>query len=119
MQVLNRRLSEEMHQPLALHLESFSLARDIVCSFPTLGTVLRVISQDIEPDFLPLLRAGNWVKLTNLMCELHDGLWRVVLTQYSRIHYASNGDQFKPQPQRLCLVYTFSSYCYLLHCLVA
>ncbi|KAM5570401.1 protection of telomeres protein 1b-like [Rosa sericea] len=99
--LIHKKLLEEMHQPLALHMESFSLARDIVCSFPTLGTVLRVISQDIEPDFLPLLRAGNWVKLTNLMCELHDGLWRVVLTQYSRIHYASNGDQFKPQPQRL------------------
>ena len=100
MEALNCRLSEEMDHPLALSLESVSLARDIVCSFPTLGTVLRVIYQDIELDFIPLFRSGTWIKLTNLICELNDGLWRVVLTQYSRIRFASNRDEFKPEPQR-------------------
>ncbi|KAL6143108.1 hypothetical protein ACLB2K_053804 [Fragaria x ananassa] len=98
---IHKKLSEEMHQPLALHVETFSLARDVVCSFPTLGTVLRVITQDIEPDFLPLFRTGSWIKLSNLLCELYDGLWRVVLTQYSRIRFASYGDRFRPEPQRL------------------
>lgn len=104
-----------MHQPLALHLESFSLVRDIVCSFPTVGTVLRVVFQDIGTEFLPLLRAGNWVKFANLMCEVHDGLWRVVLTQYSRIGYTPNGDHVIPEPQRLLLGDTFSLDCNVLH----
>ncbi|KAK9925744.1 hypothetical protein M0R45_023010 [Rubus argutus] len=98
---IHKKLLEEMHQPLALHLESFSLARDIVCSFPTVGTILRVVFQDVGTEFLPLLRAGNWVKFANLMCEVHDGLWRVVLTQYSRIRYTPNGDHVIPEPQRL------------------
>lgn len=101
---LNHRLEDEMHHPLPLHLESLPLPRDTLCSFPSVGTVLRVVSQDIENDNLRLLKTGEWVKLLNLLCEVHAGLWRCVLTPFTKLRYTPNEDRLKLERQRSLLL---------------
>ncbi|KAI5330546.1 PREDICTED: protection of [Prunus dulcis] len=96
-----QKLEDEMHHPLPLHLESLPLPRDTLCSFPSVGTVLRVVSQDIENDNLHLLKTGEWVKFLNLLCEVHAGLWRCVLTPFTKLRYTPNEDRLKIERQRL------------------
>ncbi|EEF31902.1 conserved hypothetical protein [Ricinus communis] len=77
--------------PLPLQLEPEPLPRDILCTFPTVGTVLRVIiDKGNEKHVLHLLGTGKWVKFLNILCEVHAGLWRGVLTGFTKLCYMSN-----------------------------
>ncbi|XP_070666861.1 protection of telomeres protein 1a-like isoform X4 [Malus domestica] len=97
-----QKLEDEMKHPLPLHLEPFPLPSDTLCSsFPAVGTVLRVISQDLENDNLRLLKTGEWVKLVNLLCEVHAGIWRCVLTPFTKLRYTPKEDRLKLERKRL------------------
>nr|XP_028959934.1 protection of telomeres protein 1a-like isoform X1 [Malus domestica] len=96
-----QKLEDETKHPLPLHLEPFPLPHDTLCSFPAVGTVLRVISQDLENDNLRLLKTGEWVKLVNLLCEVHAGLWRCVLTPFTKLRYTPKEDRLKLERKRL------------------
>ena len=80
------RLEDEMHIQLPLHLEPLPLSRDVLCTFPTVGTILRVIiNQDCQKYILQLLKIGQWVKLFHILCKVREGLWYGVLTLSSKI----------------------------------
>ncbi|XP_015882717.3 protection of telomeres protein 1b isoform X1 [Ziziphus jujuba] len=96
------RLEDEKDHPLPLHLEPLPLPRDVLCTLPQLGTVLRVIfSQGIEKHCLHLLKTGYWVKFVNVLFEVEGGLWRGVLTPFTKLRYTPNEDSLVLERQRI------------------
>ncbi|KAM4114457.1 hypothetical protein ACJW30_04G069300 [Castanea mollissima] len=69
------RLDDELNNPVPLQLEPVPLPRDVLCTFPTVGTVLRVI--------------------------FDQGLWRGVLTPFTKLQYTPNEDHLVSAWQRL------------------
>ncbi|PSS09912.1 Protection of telomeres protein like [Actinidia chinensis var. chinensis] len=98
---VHTKLEDEMENPLPLQLEPSHLSRDILCTFPAVGTVLRVVAdQGNEKLGLHLLKSGRWVKFVNVICELHNGLWRALLMPFTKLRYLPNDDPFVLQAQR-------------------
>ncbi|RVX17732.1 Protection of telomeres protein 1b [Vitis vinifera] len=94
-------LEDEMDNPLPLQLESLPLSRDILCTFPTVGTILRVIvDQGSEKLSLHLLKVGKWVRFLKIICEVHAGLWRGVLMPSTKLRYMPDADLLVSQRQR-------------------
>ncbi|XVF03426.1 hypothetical protein REPUB_Repub04eG0260400 [Reevesia pubescens] len=88
-----KKLEDEMHNELPLHLEPLPSSRDVLSTFPTIGTILRVIiSEDCRNYILQLLKVGQWVKLFHVLCKVHEGLWYGVLTPSSKIRDMPNDD---------------------------
>ena len=64
---MNDRLDDELNNPVPLQLEPVPLPRDVLCTFPTVGTVLRVIfDQGMQKHLLRFLHTGKWVKFVNI-----------------------------------------------------
>ncbi|KAG2667643.1 hypothetical protein I3760_15G126100 [Carya illinoinensis] len=96
------KLEDEQNNPLPLQLEPLSLPRDLLCTFPTVGTILRVIfHQGIQKHYLDLLHVGKWVKFVNVLCEVHSGLWLGVLTHFTKLRCTQNEDHLISTRQRL------------------
>ncbi|KAK8604658.1 hypothetical protein V6N13_099590 [Hibiscus sabdariffa] len=90
---INKRLEDEMHKPLPLHFEPLPSSRDVLSTFPTAGTVLRVrLDVDRITYVLQLLKIGQWVKLFRVSCKVHEGLWYGVFTSASKIRDMPNDD---------------------------
>ncbi|EOY21313.1 hypothetical protein QUC31_007276 [Theobroma cacao] len=90
---IHRKLEDEMHNQLPLHLEPLPLSRDVLCTFPTVGTILRVtIDENCRKYILQLLKIGQWVKLFNVPCKVREGLWYGVLTPSTKIQDMPNED---------------------------
>lgn len=95
------RLEDEKENPLPLQLEPYSLPRDVLCTFPTVGTVLRVmISRANEKLELKVLKTGRWVKLVNLKCECRAALWCAFIMPFTKICYLTDADELVLQRQR-------------------
>ncbi|XP_077234862.1 protection of telomeres protein 1b-like isoform X2 [Tasmannia lanceolata] len=76
---------------LPLLLEPLPLPRNALCTFPCLGTILRVI---IDKELgLQVQGGGQWVKLRNLSYEVRFGLWQGVLWPSSQLRLLSNEDK--------------------------
>lgn len=102
---MNHRLEDEQNNPLPLQLEPLSLPRDLLCTFPTVGTILRVIfHQGIQKHYLDLLHVGKWVKFVNVLCEVHSGLWLGVLTHFTKLRSSQNEDHLISTRQRWLLL---------------
>lgn len=100
------RLEDELNDPLPLQLESLPLPRDLLCTFPTVGTILRVtFNQSIQKHHLHLLLVGTWVKFVNILCEVRSGLWLGVLTQFTKLCCTSNEDHLIAERQRLLFLW--------------
>ncbi|KAF8392728.1 hypothetical protein HHK36_023077 [Tetracentron sinense] len=94
------KLEDEAHNPLPLQIES-SLPRDILGTFPCVGTILRVIAdQAYEKLGLHFQGSGQWVRLRNITCQVCSGLWRGVLVPSSKIQLLSNEDNIVAERQR-------------------
>lgn len=108
-----------MDNPLPLQLESFPLSRDILCTFPTVGTILRVIvDQGSEKLSLHLLKVGKWVRFLKIICEVQAGLWRGVLMPSTKLRYMPDADLLVSQRQRLFLFQFIHHRCYFTeHCI--
>ncbi|KAK7830784.1 protection of telomeres protein 1a, partial [Quercus suber] len=99
---LPTKLDDELNNPVPLQLEPVPLPRDVLCTFPTVGTVLRVIfDQGMQKHLLRFLHTGKWVKFVNVLCEVHSGLWRGVLTPFTKLQYTRNEDHLVSAWQRL------------------
>ncbi|MBA0563593.1 hypothetical protein Golob_008565 [Gossypium lobatum] len=87
------RLEDELHNPLPLHFEPLPPSRDVLCTFPTVGTILRVILDvDCVIYILQLLKVDQWMKFFHVFCKMHDGLWYGVFTSSSMIRDMPNDD---------------------------
>ncbi|CAO2833320.1 unnamed protein product [Amaranthus hypochondriacus] len=101
LQLYSDRLKTEKENPLPLQLESQPLSRDTLCSFPAVGTILRV-SVDVKNLKLNIasLTAGRWVKFFNIMFKVHEGLWCGVLTPLTKVRFVPNEDFIVLERQR-------------------
>ncbi|KAL7114616.1 hypothetical protein ACP275_04G131900 [Erythranthe tilingii] len=96
------KLEDEMENPLPLDLDPSPLPRDILCTFPAVGTVLRIIvDQGNESLGIKFLKTNKWVKIISVKCEIRASLWRAVLMPFSRICYLPELDTSVVQRQRL------------------
>ncbi|XP_050256593.1 protection of telomeres protein 1b-like isoform X2 [Quercus robur] len=99
---LPTKLDDEMNNPAPLQLEPVPLPGDVLCTFPTIGTILRVIfDQGMQKHLLRFLHTGKWVKFVNILCEVHSGLWRGVFTPFTKLQYTPNEDHLVSAWQRL------------------
>lgn len=81
------------------------LPRDVLCTLPLLGTVLRVIfSQNVDKHCLHLLNTGEWVKFVNVLFEVEGGLLHGVLTPFTKLRYTPNEDSLVLERQRLLIL---------------
>ncbi|KAJ4848372.1 hypothetical protein Tsubulata_020439 [Turnera subulata] len=102
---IDAKLEDEMNNPLPLQLEPFNLPRDLLSTLPTVGTILHVIiDKGNEKHLLHLLNAGKWMKLLNILCEVHAGLWRGVITSFTRIRYLPDEDSLMVGCQRCSMI---------------
>ncbi|KAK4787845.1 hypothetical protein SAY86_011678 [Trapa natans] len=98
---IQTRVIDEMNAPLPLHLEPESLSRDILSTFPPLGTILRVFLDRGNKNIrLGVLKAGQWINFANIICEVHAGLWRGVLMPFTKFRYISNNCRYALKCQR-------------------
>ncbi|KAH9542774.1 hypothetical protein CY35_13G024900 [Sphagnum magellanicum] len=76
---------EDIEQWRWSHTE-FTVSREVMQGFPTVGTVLPLLPDmpgDVLPPQLPV--AGDWVKLRNLACRIHDGQYEGIILRESKI----------------------------------
>ncbi|MED6201503.1 hypothetical protein PIB30_095650 [Stylosanthes scabra] len=102
--IIRSKLEDEMNCPLPLQLESSPLPRDLYCTFPTIGSILRIAFDGcIEKSGLHLLNnvKFKWIKLVNMRLEVHAGLWRGVFTPFTKIRYTSAEDNLIITRKRL------------------
>ncbi|KAI5660283.1 hypothetical protein M9H77_29076 [Catharanthus roseus] len=97
---IKSKLEDEMENPLSLQLEHFILPRDILSTFPTVGTVLRVIIRSNEKLGLNVLKIGKWYKLVNLKCDLHASLWFATITHSTKLCCLPDDDDLVLHQQR-------------------
>ncbi|KAJ0105704.1 hypothetical protein Patl1_19608 [Pistacia atlantica] len=98
---IHSKLEDEMEHELPLQLEPFPLSKDILCSFPAVGSILRlIIDKDIEKHILHLLNTFKWVKMLNVHCKVNAGLWCGVLTHFTRLSYLPDEDCLILERQR-------------------
>lgn len=89
---IEAKLEDEMENPLPLHLEPSSLSRDILCTFPTVGTVMRMIIDQSYKISINFIHTNRWVKFVNIKCEEVAGLWQAVLMPLSALRILSDDD---------------------------
>ncbi|XP_059454142.1 protection of telomeres protein 1a-like isoform X1 [Corylus avellana] len=99
---LPTKLEDDLSNPVPLQLEPVALQRDLLCTFPAVGTILRVIfDQGMQNQYLHLLHSGKWVKFVNVLCEVKSGFWLGILTSFTKLRYTPNDDQLISVRQRL------------------
>ncbi|TYH61958.1 hypothetical protein ES332_D07G085900v1 [Gossypium tomentosum] len=88
-----KKPEDEEHNPLPLHFKLLPSSGHVLHTFPTVGTILRLIF-DVEcmPYILQLLKVCQWFKFFCVECKLHEGLWYGVFTSYSKIRDIPNVD---------------------------
>ncbi|XP_071706562.1 protection of telomeres protein 1b-like [Rutidosis leptorrhynchoides] len=92
---VHTKLDEEIENPIPLQLEGSPLTRDILCTFPSVGTVLRMKTPDRGNDKIALhslKKAGTWVHLKNISFEVRFGLWCGILLPKTRLSYLPDDD---------------------------
>ncbi|KAF9615220.1 hypothetical protein IFM89_022482 [Coptis chinensis] len=85
------KLKDELKNPLPLQLEPTPLPRAVLCEFPSVGTILRVIV-DKTSEKLALQLPCGWVKFLNIECEERSGLWFGVFKPSTKIRILSDED---------------------------
>ncbi|KAB1217630.1 Protection of telomeres protein 1a [Morella rubra] len=86
-------LDNEEQNPLPFQIEQFSVPKDILCTFPRVGTILQVMTNDVHENFgLCFEGIGKWTKIRNMTCEIHLGLWRGLLLSSSRFRFLPHND---------------------------
>ncbi|KAF8407619.1 hypothetical protein HHK36_006752 [Tetracentron sinense] len=98
---MNHRLADEMEKPLPLQLESLPFSRDVLCTFPSVGSILRVtVETGNEKLGLHLLDSGKWVKFINIICQVRSDLWHGVMKPFTKLRILPNEDNIILQRQR-------------------
>ncbi|GMH23370.1 hypothetical protein Nepgr_025213 [Nepenthes gracilis] len=97
---IQANLGDEKENPLTLQMESHPLPRDILCKFPTVGTILRIrVREGIEKLSLPSL-VCRWARFINLTFEVQAGFWYGVFIPCTKIRFVPNEDPLVLKRQR-------------------
>ncbi|XP_058739412.1 protection of telomeres protein 1b-like [Vicia villosa] len=95
-------LEDEINHPLPLQLESLPLPRDVLCTLPTVGSILRIAFElPIEKNHLNVLKSGRWAQFINIRLEVYAGLWYGVFTSHSKLRHTPDEDRLIIEHQRL------------------
>lgn len=90
-----------MENPLPLQLELSPLSREILCTFPAVGTVLRMmVDQSSKKIGMNFIHANRWVKFVGLKFVVHAALWNAVLMPFSKLCYLRDDDDRVLELQR-------------------
>ncbi|VAH48632.1 unnamed protein product [Triticum turgidum subsp. durum] len=89
---LQTRLDMEAVTPTPLHPEEAPLPREVLCTLPCVGTVLRVFSNRFSKEILHLQKDIYWARFCNITCKQEFGMWKGSLLPSSRIRLLSNED---------------------------
>lgn len=90
-----------MENPLSLELGPSPLSREVLCTFPPVGTVLRMtVDQGNEKLGIKFLKKNRWVKFVNVKCEVHAALWCAVLMPFSKLCYLPDDNDSVTERQR-------------------
>ncbi|KAI9091323.1 hypothetical protein K1719_028134 [Acacia pycnantha] len=99
---ISASLEDELDNPLPLHLEPEPLPRELLCTFPTIGSILRITyDKGIEKEHLKFLDGGKWVKFVNMHLQVRAGLWLGVLTTTTKLRYTPKDDNLIQERERL------------------
>ncbi|KAL8160688.1 hypothetical protein V2J09_002225 [Rumex salicifolius] len=91
--LINEKLDNEEEFPLPLQPEVERLSMDIICKFPTVGTVLRVqIDRRIWKMDTSFLLVDRWIYLIHLAVGVHAGLWYGTFEPCTRVRHVPNED---------------------------
>ncbi|KAF3774849.1 Protection of telomeres protein 1a [Nymphaea thermarum] len=83
-----------------LQLEEVPLSRDILSTFPCIGTILRIVTGKSFDTLVHLKVLGQWVKFRNITCRQKFGLWEGLMVASSRIFLLSEQDNIPQCCQR-------------------
>lgn len=75
-----------------LHLEEAPLPREVLCTLPCIGTILRIFSDKFFKEILHLQRGIYWVRFCNITCSQVFGIWKGTLLPASKIRLLSDED---------------------------
>lgn len=92
---------------VTLQLEATPLSRDVLCTFPTVGTVLRMTADPFSEQQLCLhtLKAvGRWVHFKNIKFEVPCGFWCGIMLSVSKFSYLSDDNHLLLKYQRLSII---------------
>nr|QEQ56129.1 protection of telomeres 1c [Arabidopsis thaliana] len=74
------------------------LSRDVLLSFPTVGTILRV---HLSSHLFYRVKPGDWVKLYHLLCEVDRGSWVINVTSSTKVHHIAQDDRLVEKIMRM------------------
>ncbi|XP_038687148.1 protection of telomeres protein 1b-like isoform X2 [Tripterygium wilfordii] len=98
---LQTKVEDGMGNEIPPQSNPLPLSRGILCTFPTVGTVLRVIAdQGAETQIFHLLTAGKWTKILSLKCEVNSGLWHGAITCFTKLRHVSDQESLILERQR-------------------
>lgn len=80
----------EENTPTRLRPEPVLLSREILSSFPYVGSVFRIMTSGSYEDIHHL--DGRWVKLYNISCQLQSNILIGVMKLWSRTFILSDED---------------------------
>ncbi|XP_023001782.1 protection of telomeres protein 1b-like isoform X1 [Cucurbita maxima] len=96
---IDTKLTDEISN--AQQLGPLVLPRDVLCTLPPVGSILRLIfDKGIEKQSLSMLNTGKWMKFMNVLCEMQVGSFQIVVTTFSKLRYTSNEDNIIQLRQR-------------------
>jgi hypothetical protein len=75
-----------------LYLEVTPLPREVLCTMPCLGTVLRVFVSRFLKEVFHLQKNIYWARFCNIACKQEFGMWKGILLPSSRVRLLSNED---------------------------
>ncbi|XP_058732412.1 protection of telomeres protein 1a-like [Vicia villosa] len=100
--VLTSMLEDEINHPLPLQSESLPLPRDVLCTLPTVGSILRIAFElPVQKNHLNVFRSGKWVKFIDIRLKVYGGLWYGVFTSHSKLRHMHDKDRLIIEHQRL------------------
>ncbi|KAJ6818262.1 protection of telomeres protein 1a-like [Iris pallida] len=86
-------LDMEKDQPSPLYLDVLPLGREVICTFPREGTILRINIPKPSEDMNRFQSGPFWVKFSKITYDLQSGLWRGLMNDTkSRIFLLSEED---------------------------
>uniref|UniRef100_A0ACD5XHZ9 Uncharacterized protein n=1 Tax=Avena sativa TaxID=4498 RepID=A0ACD5XHZ9_AVESA len=85
-------LNTEAFTPAPLHLEEVPLPREVLCTLPSIGTILRIFSNKFCKEITHLQRDIYWARFCNITCKQEFGIWKGTLPPSSRVRLLSDED---------------------------
>ncbi|CAN6228464.1 unnamed protein product [Urochloa humidicola] len=75
-----------------LYLEEAPLPREVLCTMPCVGTVLRIFANRYLKEVFHLQKNIYWARFCNITCKQEFGIWKGIVLTSSRVRLLSHED---------------------------